>query len=97
MTPAFVCPAAVPANRAASSRSQPCTEPRRSSRTVVCMAEEKKKTKTFREWLHSKFMHNAMWEGDENHGYEMFFKDAMTARDEEKRRAYREEEQKRRS
>lgn len=96
MTPAFISPAALPSNRAASTRCDGATQPRRTSRTVVCMAEAKK-PKSFREWLYSKLMHNAQWEGDENHGYELFFKEAMTARDEEKKRKYREQDQQRRS
>lgn len=92
MAPAFISPAALPPNRAASTRFHASSQPRRTSRTVISMAEGKQ-PKSFREWLYSKLMHN----GEENHGYETFFKKAMIAREEEKKKFYKDQKQQRRS
>jgi len=43
------------------------------------------------DWFTSKMMHNALWEGDEEAGYEPFFKKAETAREDLQRKAYEEE------
>lgn len=55
---------------------------------------EPKKEQSLADWLYSKLMHNALWEGDEQVGYEPFFKEAMSARDEEKKKQYKEIEDK---
>lgn len=59
---------------------------------VVAMVEKKEK-QSLSEWVYSKIMHNALWEGDQQVGYEPFFKEAMSARDEEKKKQYREQAQ----
>lgn len=56
------------------------------------MAATDNKDESLLDWLYRKIMHNAMWEGDEEAGYEPFFKEAQKAREEEKRRAYEEME-----
>lgn len=43
------------------------------------------------EWLLGKFMHNALWEGDQEVGYEPFFKKAEFAREAEYEKLYKEE------
>lgn len=54
------------------------------------MSSNQKET-SLGDWLYRKFMHNALWEGDENAGYEPFYKAAMAARDEQKKKAYEEQ------
>lgn len=51
-------------------------------------ADGGKEKQSLMDWLHDKFMHNALWEGDEEAGYELFFKAAMDAREEAKKKAY---------
>lgn len=46
------------------------------------------KKKSLSEWLYSKMMHNALWEGDEEAGYEVFFKEAMSAREDAQKELY---------
>lgn len=55
-------------------------------------ADGGKEKQSLKDWLYSKFMHNALWEGDQEAGYEPFFKEAMAAREEEKKKAYAEAE-----
>lgn len=70
-----------------SIRSSVSAQPQ--SRNMVTMAAaNKNEKKSLGDWLYGKFMHNALWDGDEEAGYELYFKDAMDAREEETKKAY---------
>lgn len=60
-------------------------------------AASKKEKQSLGDWLHSKMMHNALWDGDEEAGYELFFVEAMAAREKEKQKAYEEQEREKKS
>lgn len=51
-------------------------------------APKKPEEKGLAAWVYRKMMHNALWDGDENVGYEPFFKDAMDAREAKKQEEY---------
>ncbi|CAN8070339.1 unnamed protein product [Agarophyton chilense] len=88
---AFVSSTPITARRSTSgsaicTRVAPKAVNKMHSSTVTMSA--KKENVGLGEWLYRKFMHNALWEGDENVGYEPYFKAAMTAREEEKKKVY---------
>lgn len=99
MAPCFVPNTPVHARRADLGRSV-CSvtrsAPARSSKAKVSMKAEKSEGGLM-DWLYHKFMHNALWEGDEKIGYEPFFKAAMSAREEEKKKFYAEQEEEKRN
>lgn len=76
---------------ASKQRSSPVVK--RSTRGVVRMSEGDK-NESIGDWLYRKMMHNALWEGDEQAGYEPFFVQAQIAREEELKKAYEEQERK---
>lgn len=82
---AFITPAALPSRQQATSAR--CA--RRAPRMAAGQSDKKE---SLADWLYGKFMHNALWEGDQEAGYEPFFKEAMKNREEEQAKAYAEKE-----
>eukprot|EP00177_Eucheuma_denticulatum_P006901 GFKZ01012555.1.p2 GENE.GFKZ01012555.1~~GFKZ01012555.1.p2 ORF type:complete len:104 (-),score=16.89 GFKZ01012555.1:853-1164(-) len=97
MAPCFITATPVDASRislcsqllSSTCRAERVRTPARGKRSIVTMSEQKKE-QSLADWLYSKIMHNALWEGDQQVGYEPFFKEAMSARDEEKKKQYKE-------
>lgn len=98
MNPCFVSSMPLASARTSTFGTSVCTSKQRSSPVakrstpgVVRMSGGNEK-ESIADWLARKIMHNALWEGDEEAGYEPFFIEAMTARDEEKKKAYEQQE-----
>lgn len=90
MAPAFVASTPLTARTqlqgGALCQSRPAT--RRASRTSVQMVAEKKKDGSIVDWLYGKFMHNALWDGDQEIGFEPYWKEIETTREEKKKEVY---------
>lgn len=97
MAPAFVSSLPLTSSRTPTFGTAVCVArpaslaAKRPTGVVRMSADGGKEKQSLMDWLYSKFMHNALWEGDEEAGYEPFFKAAMAAREEEQRKAYAEQ------
>lgn len=95
MNSAFVSPLAVSTKPSLGKalcsthrQTASAAEKHTNARANVTMAVQQKKDQSLMDWLHDKFMHNALWEGDKEAGYELYFKEAMDARDDLKKQRY---------